>query len=217
MFAGEPENTDRDEMRAASATSASARWTRRRLASLPMRSLHQGGWANPDVFLIEEKGSAPVVWKDFAARPLWVRVLLGRWMTRREARAYRVLEGMPRVPRLLSTPDPVSLVLEYRPGTQLSRSLAGTLPAAFLDELRQAVAGMHERGVFHLDLRHRSNVLAGDDGHPVLIDFASAVILAPGSIALRLLGPLLGWIDARAVRKWEVRIGTSCRAEVAPD
>ena len=84
----------------------------------------------------------------------------------------------------------------------LGRGLAGRLPAGFVDELRQSVAAMHARGVVHLDLRHRSNVLAGDDGHPVLLDFASALRLRPRGRLARWLAAL----DRRALRKWETRL-----------
>jgi hypothetical protein len=65
---------------------------------------------------------------------------------------------------------------------------------------------MHARGVAHLDLRHRSNVLADAEGHPVLLDFASAVCVRPGGWAARWVLPWLMRIDARALRKWEVRL-----------
>ena len=88
----------------------------------------------------------------------------------------------------------------------MSRSLRGKLPPGFLAELRDALGAMHERGVVHLDLRHRSNVLAGEDGHPVLLDFASALYFRPGGILSRFLAPLLERIDWGAVAKWESRL-----------
>jgi RIO-like serine/threonine protein kinase len=120
-------------------------------------------------------------------------------MLRREERAYRRLEGIEAIPRLLGSLDAAALVFEYRSGVLLSRSLAGKLPPTFLSDLQSAITQIHGRGVVHLDLRHRSNILAGEDGRPVVIDFASA-----------LRGPvlvwLLGWLDRRALRKWRVRL-----------
>jgi serine/threonine protein kinase len=66
---------------------------------------------------------------------------------------------------------------------------------------------MHARGVAHLDLRHRSNVLLTADGTPVLIDFGSAVCLRPGGLAARLLLPLLARIDRGALGKWRAKLG----------
>ena len=97
--------------------------------------------------------------------------------------------------------------LEYRPGKALSRSLRGKLPAAFLPELRAAIEQMHARGIVHLDLRHRGNVLAGSDGHPVLLDLGSAVCFRPGSLAARWIMPHLARVDLLALEKWEQKLG----------
>ncbi len=80
-----------------SATLPHCEWTRRELASHSRKTLHRGGWANPDVFLVEAAECEPVVWKDFAPRPIWLRVFFGAWITRREVRAYRVLEGFKKL------------------------------------------------------------------------------------------------------------------------
>ncbi len=179
---------------------------RRNLAEQTRAVLNRGGWGNPDVLLVETEFGSVVV-KDFAPRARWVRRWLGPWLLRREARAYRCLEGVEAVPRLLGRLDAAALILEYRPGVLLSRSLAGQLPATFLAELQDAVAEMHRRGVVHLDLRHRSNILAGTDGRPVLLDFASALRFDSTRWWGRTGVTLLGWIDRRALRKWRVRLG----------
>jgi len=169
-----------------------------------MRTLSRGGWGNPDVLLVETR-DGPVVVKDFAESPWWF-LPVARWLTRRELRAYRQLAGHARVPQLLGSLDALAFCLEYRPGELLSRSLRGKLPESFLSELRGALADMHARGVAHLDLRHRSNILADSSGHPVLLDFASAVCFRPGSLPARVLLPLLARIDRLALRKWEARL-----------
>lgn len=168
------------------------------LANRTRAVLNRGGWGNPDVLLVETP-PGPVVVKDYSPRSLFVRRWLGPWMLRREARAYHRLEGVEAVPRLLGSLDSAALIFEYRSGILLSRSLAGRLPPTFLPDLQAAIAEMHRRGVVHLDLRHRSNILAGDDGRPVLLDFASAM-------RGRVLVMLLGWLDRRALRKWRVRL-----------
>ena len=168
--------------------------------------LNRGNWANPDVLLVEDHAGHLVVIKDFGPRRWIVKSTYGKWITAREVAAYRRLAGSPAVPDLLGSIDDLALMIEFRPGVQMSRSLAGQLPEAFMGELRSAVASMHERGVVHLDLRHRSNVLADADGHPVLIDFASAVFFKPGGFWFRILSPILARVDWGAVRKWEVRV-----------
>jgi tRNA A-37 threonylcarbamoyl transferase component Bud32 len=162
--------------------------------------------------LVELGDGRNAVVKDFAPRRRWVREVLGRWLTRREAKAYRLLEGSPGVPRLFGVLDPLALVIEYRPGVRMTRDLAGKLPLEFMPELRDAVGAMHARGVVHLDLRHRSNVLADPQGHPVLIDFASAIFFKPGGLLSKTLAPMLARIDWGAVRKWQVRVEAKASA-----
>jgi len=167
--------------------------------------LHRGGWGNPDVLLIEH-GAEQLVVKDFAPRALWVKRLLAPFLLRREARAYHRLAGVPAVPRLLGQLDADALILEYRPGTLLSRALAGKLRPEFLEELEAAIEEMHRRGVVHLDLRHRSNILAGEDGRPVLIDFASALRFDPTKAWGRAAVAAIGWVDRRALAKWRRKL-----------
>lgn len=155
--------------------------------------------------LVRRDGELAVV-KDFAGHAGWLRATLGRWLIAREQRAYRTLAGHPAVPRWLGRVGRDGFAVEYRPGRRLSRQRAGELPADFVDRLEQAVRGLHARGVVHLDLRHRSNVLVASDGAPVLIDFASAVCLRAGRWPDRLL---LGWlarVDERALAKWRRKL-----------
>jgi len=167
--------------------------------------LEPGSGRDPVVSLAR-LGERDVVIKDFASRGFWVRNLIGRWMIAREAKAYRALEGHPAVPRFYGCVDALALALEYRPGRRMSRRTYSALPAEFLGELEQAIREMHARGVAHLDLRHRTNVMADAQGHPVLIDFGSAICLRPGGLAARILLPLLAYFDLRALRKWQQRV-----------
>jgi predicted Ser/Thr protein kinase len=154
---------------------------------------------------VEHDGAAVVV-KDFGTCAPWVRVTLGRWLVSREVRTYRLLDGHPAVPRLVAVVDEHAFAVEYRPGRHLSRRLRGALPAGFLDRLEAAVAAMHERGVVHLDLRHRDNVLVGEQGDPVLLDFASAVCVDRSGWLARALLAAGRAVDRRAVAKWRARL-----------
>jgi serine/threonine protein kinase len=178
---------------------------RRELASRTREVLSRGGRGNPDVLLVESD-LGPVVVKDFGARGGWVRRAWGPWLLRREALAFQRLADLESVPRLLGWLDEAALVFEYRPGTLLSRSLAGHLPPDFLPRLQDAIAEMHHRGVVHLDLRHRSNILADDEGRPVLIDFGSALRFDRATVWGRAGVAVLGRVDRGALRKWRVRL-----------
>jgi len=185
--------------------SGAAGLSRAQVAARTRAVLSRGGPANPDVLLVDAP-SGPVVVKDFAPRRGLVRRRLGPWLLRREERAYRRLAGVAAVPRFLGWLDRAAIVLEYRPGTFLSRSLAGRVPGTFLAELDAAIDEMHRRGVVHLDLRHRSNLLAGEDGRPIVIDFASALLFDASKPSGRLGVRIFAALDRRALRKWRVRL-----------
>jgi tRNA A-37 threonylcarbamoyl transferase component Bud32 len=180
--------------------------TRENLAERTEEVLNRGSARNPDVLLVRSDAGYAVV-KDFAPRRWLVRQTLGRWLTRREMRAYRALAGHPNVPRLLGEIDALAFALEYRAGRRLTRSAFKILPNGFAGNLRDAIEGLHERGVAHLDLSHRSNVLVSDESRePVLIDFGSAVCFEPGGVAARVLLPWLARLDQRALRKWRAKM-----------
>ena len=181
--------------------------SRANLEQRVVRRLHRGGGANADVSLVRV-GERECVVKDYAVRSRWWRRTLAGWLVRRELRAYRQLEGLSELPRLLGVLDELAFVIEYRPGRPLSRSLSGQLGDRFVPALERAVTAMHERGVVHLDLRHRSNVLADANGLPVLIDFASALCFEPGGVGARWLVPLFGCIDRLALRKWRKKLSS---------
>ena len=186
-----------------------------------LRLLSAAGRRSPAVSLVQwnadgEGAPSPrlAVLKDFG--PLQrgggrLRGRLGRWLIGREAYAYQRLAAHPRVPDLLARVGDDALLIEYRPGRMLSRELADELPANFLHELAQAVSEMHRLGVVHLDLKHRDNVLLGEDGGPVLIDFASAVCFEPGSWLFRHYRPSLMRYDTAAIDKWRERLSAGAR------
>lgn len=179
------------------------------LAACTERVLRPGSSLKADILLIRVGTLKRAVVKDYSLRGPLVRRWWGPWMLRREERAYRALEGCVFAPQFYRRVDAQALAIEYRPGEPLSRSMRGRLPRSFLAEFTAAVEEMHARGVVHLDLSHRSNVLADSQGHPVVLDFASA--LAPGrsSGLPSWLRRVLEAVDRRAVRKWQRKLGES--------
>jgi serine/threonine protein kinase len=178
--------------------------TRATLASATERVLNLGSRRNPDVLLVRHEGGLVVV-KDFAPRGPFVRRFLAPWLARREARAWRALAGHPSVPRWIGAIDALAFAVEYRPGRTLFGARRQPVPEGFLAALADALAEMHRRGVVHLDLKNRTNVLSDAQGRPVLIDFGSAFVFTPGSRAARWLLPLFAHFDRRALGKWTAK------------
>jgi serine/threonine protein kinase len=178
---------------------------REELAAAIERVLNRGGWSNPDVLLVRHGGGHVVV-KDYAGRSRLVRLLLAPWLSAREQRAWRALQGHPAVPTFLGRIDRLAFAVEYRPGSSLFSGRRKTpMPEGFLAEVEAVLEEMHRRGVVHGDLRNRGNVLRDAAGHPVLIDFGSALVFRPGSLASRLLLPLFAMLDRNALRKWQAK------------
>jgi hypothetical protein len=142
--------------------------------------------------------------KDFSGKGLWGRTI-GRIQIAREARAYAWLGSLEGVPRFLGRIDPHALALGDVEGRQLAfaRDLHSDGPA-ILSRLRALIDRMHERGLAHLDLRGRENVLVRPDGALVVVDLAGSVRLRPGGLAHRLLFRWLGRADEAAYLKWKL-------------
>lgn len=173
------------------------------LLSRVARVLNRGNFGNPDVFLVSHEGREWVL-KDYAPRSWWIRNTVGRVVTTLESRAWRALAGHPNVPRFVARVDAFALLVEYRPGRKVSGKRP--VPPGFLAELERSIDELHRRGVVHLDLSHRSNVLVDDAGRPVLIDFGSALTLRPGGLLAGCLMPWLTRADRRALAKWKRKL-----------
>lgn len=175
--------------------------TRENLPQRVLVTLRRGSWRSPDVLLVEADGGRAVV-KDFAPRARLLRATVGRLLIRREVSIYRALAGLPEIPRLHGRIDAFAFAVEHRGGVRITARRPWTFSPAFVEALGAALAGLHARGVVHLDLSHRSNVRAAPDGSPVLIDFESALRFRAGGLASRTLLPLLRKVDERALAKW---------------
>jgi len=177
--------------------------TREDLARLPRPAFHAAGRTKADVYEIDLPGGTVVV-KDFRAKPWWIRGF-GRLQTAREFAAYRALEGVEGVARCVGRVDAWALALERVDGEQLAwapdRFSAGE---RHVRRLRETLDRIHARGVVHLDLRGRENVLVDRTGRIVVLDFAGAVRFRPGSLAHRVIFPRLALIDESAFLKWKL-------------
>jgi len=141
--------------------------------------------------------------KDFAGKPWWSRCV-GRLLIRRECRAYRRLGSAPGFPGLVDRVDAYALALEKVEGIQLIRSPTRFKQGTnYLNAIRRSLDSLHQAGIAHLDLRGRENVVLADNGRVILLDLGGAICLRPGSLAHRLLFPLLSAADESAYLKWK--------------
>jgi len=131
-----------------------------------------------------ETDEGPVIVKKAVGRGL-LRILR-RAMLRREHAIYQRLAGVSGVPGCRGLLGGEELVLDYVPGPSLREPGQPAVDRGrFFDELLAVIQAVHAAGVAHGDLKRKDNILVGPGGHPVLIDFGTAVALPPGAGAWR--------------------------------
>ncbi len=123
------------------------------------------------VLLHDDPAHGEVVVRELVESRLWLR-WLARHLARREVRALRRLDGLPRVPRILAADRRRTLRswIEGEP-MQVARP---TDPAYFREALR-LLRQLHARGVVHNDLAKEPNWLVTPAGEPALVDFQLAL------------------------------------------
>ncbi len=176
--------------------------------------LNRGGFANPDVLVLERDAAPALVVKDYGSRSLPVRLLLAPWLVRHEHAMLERLEGLPGVPAPAGRIGRLALAMERIEGTPLTRRrYREALPPGFFAALEGILEGLARRGVVYLDLSSPTNVLATPSGAPALVDMASAV-------ALPLPRCLVQRLEARALaklrRRFERRAAGSAVVPAAP-
>lgn len=175
--------------------------------------LSRGRWANADLFLCRLPEGNWVI-KDFFSCPPLVRRTWGRWMVRREYRALVRLRGIAGIPSEPFALDAYAVGYRFIAGKTLRDTLLADVPEDFFYRLETLVRQMHERGIVHLDIRNRRNILVMETGGPALLDFQTSLDLhhVPG-----FLHPLLKDIDLSGVYKnWaNIRPGQMGRKRLA--
>src|SRR6185369_17007254 len=101
-----------------------------------------GGGSRPEVRLVEHRGKLAVL-KDYThADPLFHR-LVGPLSVRREARALRLLDGVPGVPKLLATFGKDAVLLEFIDGPSARDLPRGAFSPEFFERLYALIERMH--------------------------------------------------------------------------
>ena len=182
--------------------------TRENVEQYVIRQIGRPAWRDALVKVIERDGERAIL-KDVRCRNFLCRFTFGRRLIAREFRFYKLLDGVEGVPRAYRMLDKDGVLVEYIDGMPLTqkrlRSGLKVLPE-FYDRCMAVIGALHERGIAHLDLRNKKNILFVRGNRPYLVDFASAVHL-PGWLPFRRrLIALLGRFDRAGVFKLKRRI-----------
>jgi predicted Ser/Thr protein kinase len=117
-----------------------------------------------------------------------------RWMLSHEHSVLRRLQGIRGIPRLIRYEPGCWILMQYVRGDYLNRCRDGQLSPALYAKLLGIVRRIHQRGVYHLDLRHGRNYLITSEGEPYLIDFETGVIV-PENPIFQPVREVLAWVD----------------------
>lgn len=162
--------------------------------------LRRGGWKAG--LWCADTPSGRVIVKDLRNSNTLYRWTIGRLLLRHEARMYAAMQDCDFVPRLHGWLDRDAFAIESVTATNLGRFKKPLLTPDFYDRLQQCVNQMHDRGMVHLDLRSRRNILVRSDGRLTLIDFGNAMYFGRSRLARQTAVALLGSIDNSAVQKF---------------
>jgi serine/threonine protein kinase len=168
--------------------------------------LVEGRAGKPDLIQLNVEGRALMV-KDVRRKNFLLRWTLGLWLIHKEWKIYSRLTGMKGVPQPVERIDRFAFAMEFIPGRSILRG--DPLPSSFFSDLERVLGEVHGRGVVHLDLRHKGNILVSEKGEPFLIDFNSSFAFREKGFLRRYLFPLLRWVDYGGLLKLKERISPS--------
>jgi serine/threonine protein kinase len=168
--------------------------------------LVKGSFGKPDLYKVEV-GDQIFMVKDVRKRGFLLRWTLGLWLIHKEWKIYSRLKGLKGIPRPVGRIDRFAFAMEFIPGVPIERGK--TIPPSFFSDLDQVLQAVHSRGVVHMDLRHKGNILASEKGEPFLIDFNSSIAFEEKGILRRYLFPLFRWVDYGGLLKLKERASPS--------
>ena len=166
----------------------------------------KGNFGKPDLSRIEVEGRSLMV-KDVRKKNFFWRWTFGLWLIHKEWKIYSRLAGMKGIPQPLRRIDRFAFVMEFIPGRSVLRG--EPFPPSFFSELERVLSEVHAKGVVHLDLRHKGNILLSEKGEPFVIDFNSSFAFKEKGFLWRYLLPLLRWVDYGGLLKLKERISPS--------
>jgi serine/threonine protein kinase len=166
----------------------------------------KGRVVKPDLTRVE-RGKRLLIVKDVRQRSFFLRWTIGLWLIHKEWKIYERLAGVKGIPHGVERIDRFAFAMEYVPGHAVERRRE--IPPSFFPELQRVLDDIHARGVVHLDLRHKGNILVSEKGEPFLIDFNSSLAFGKSGVLRHIVFPVLQWIDRGGLLKLKERISPS--------
>jgi RIO-like serine/threonine protein kinase len=163
-------------------------------------------FGKPDLSRVKV-GERILMVKDVGNKNFFFRWTLGLWLIQKEWKIYSRLNGIEGIPRAVERIGRFAFTIEYVPASPLRRG--EDLPPSFFSNLERVLREVHSRGVVHLDLRHKGNILISEAGKPYIIDFNSSFSFGEKGGFRRFLFPFLRWVDYGGLLKLKERVSPS--------
>jgi predicted Ser/Thr protein kinase len=168
--------------------------------------LIKGGFGKPDLNRVEVRDQTLMV-KDVRRKSFFSRWTLGLWLIRKEWKIYFRLAGIKGIPKAVERIDRFAFAMEFVSGRPIERG--ETFPPSLFSDLERLLRDVHSRGVVHLDLRHKGNILLSEEGEIYVIDFNSSFSFRGKGLFRRFLFPILRWVDYGGLLKLKQRVSPS--------
>jgi predicted Ser/Thr protein kinase len=156
----------------------------------------------PDIIVAESQGEF-IVAKDFRDKIWVIRRLWGPLNIMYEKFILQKLIGVSGIPAFIGLEDYNCMLISYIDGDEIKK-LSHRLAPGYFDNLLKIAADIHAKGILHLDLGHKTNVMVRQNGEPAIIDFNTAVYLPKNFIFSPLLR-LLAKIDNLSILRLKIR------------
>ncbi|MDE0585015.1 MAG: hypothetical protein OSB63_00155 [Planctomycetota bacterium] len=177
-------------------------WSREQLQATQLSKLSRESRVKPSVWLsVDASGDRRIV-KDCYGLPFYSR-WLAKILMWREYRILLKIDGLAQLPQVRETIDGDAFSMNFIAGEPLSSENYAFAPRRIADDLLELVEKLHQRKVFHLDLRQRQNILLGDGLKVQIVDFGAS--WAPSLLPRLVFGKLLANIDRSAALKYLAR------------
>lgn len=109
-----------------------------------------------------------------------------------EVKVLERVRGVNGVQQLVEQDSRTSFISKYEPGVALRYSK--NIPRDYFEKLSAILRNIHERGVADIDFAHSTDLLVSEEGNPIVIDLASALIYDKNKMSSFIKKPLFDYI-----------------------
>ena len=156
----------------------------------------------PDILIAENAGEF-IVAKDFRNKIWLARTLWGPINVMYEKFILQKLSGISGIPMFVGLEDYNCMLISHIDGDIIKKSYQRLAPDYF-EKLLTIAEKIHNRGILHLDIGHKSNIMVKSNGDPAIIDFNTSIYLPAYPFFSPIL-KLLAKIDLTSILRLKLR------------